>query len=240
MSESIQVPEAFQYLRPHQVAELSQEATTLDQRIADRAPGGADKGDMRKRRRAIQKMLDTQQPPDLSPAERDAYAKEARRLEGEFTPGMPSGEEMRKNPPGAVDKNLRWHRRFRHAVFRWKNVIRTLEKGDESPNLANIERFRRWQTPQDLSMQGAQITGTAYVGTHPSPEYQEGWERTFGRGEAEAKASDLPALAKASKRARPKPAPVAMRCGVMKDPRGRRWHEAKCPDCLAMTPEATG
>lgn len=216
MSSQPNVPETFQYLRPAQEAELRGEARSLEESINDRRPGGADKGDMQRRRRQIQRMLDTQSAPDLGPDERDAYAKEARQLESEFTQGMCSAEEMRKNPPGAVDKNMRWQRANRLKVSRWKNLIRALHKGDDSPNIANIERFRPHHTVSDLSMVGAQITGKTFVGTHPSDAYKENHERIFGQpGKKPGKQ-------------------VAMTCGAMKDPRGRRFHEQHCKACVEI------
>ena len=67
MSETTaQVAENFQYLKPRQVEELQREAQTLDQRIKSPLPvGGADRGDMLRRKRQIDKMLSEQQAPDL-------------------------------------------------------------------------------------------------------------------------------------------------------------------------------
>ena len=70
--ERVNVPENFQYLRPAQVAELERESSQLDQGIRSVLPSGVDKGEMRKRKRSIDKMLHEQQAPDLSPSQRQS------------------------------------------------------------------------------------------------------------------------------------------------------------------------
>jgi hypothetical protein len=248
VSEEVRVPENFQYLKPKQVDSLTQEAASIDKRLSAPSLLGADRGDMIRRRRKIQAMLDTQQAPDLNPQQRDAFSREARQLEEEIAAGMPSGQVMRRNPPGAVDMNLRWHERTRYKKYRLKNILRALHKGDDSPNVANLERLRKHTTPQDPPMEAAQIPGVIFSGTHPSPEYKEGWVRTFGE-DAEAPAS-VPAAPAAQPPAEPasvavseksqasteKPK-VAMRCGALKDPRGKKSHERSCEACIKLAGE---
>ena len=238
MSADLKVPEKFQYLRPQQIGELDQEARNIDQQLAQPDTHGADRGEMVRRRRKIAETLDTQSPPDITPEQRDEYVKEAKRLEGEFVPSMLSGEELRKNPQGAVDKNVRWVRKYNRMAARWKNIQRVLHKGDDSPNVASIENLRDHRTTHDLPMVSAQIPGTVYSGTNPSPNYLAGHERTFGGGNPDDCSGPVPADAQppARARARKKPKkstarPVAMKCGEMKDPRGRIFHEKSCQGC---------
>ena len=212
MSEQVNVPDDRQYLRPQQVTELTSEADAIDKRLGSGQLFGADRGDMVRRRRKIQRMLDTQQAPELSPAQRDAFAKEEQELRAQWTRGMCSGEEMRRNPPGAVDKNLRWHRKNAKRIARWKNIVRALHRGDESPNIANIEQYRPHHTAHDLSMEGAQIPGTNY--DFPSEAFKQNYEKTFGQKQPEPQSNK-----------------VAARCGEMLDPRGKGGHERFCKAC---------
>lgn len=238
-AEKVQVPEHFQYLRPAQVEELQQESNALGEGLRTKLPTGLDKRDMARRKRQIDKMLADQQPPDLNPTERDAFAREARRLESEFTVGMLSAEEMRKNPPGAVDRNLAWHMRHRRTVARWKNIQRALHKGDPSPDLANIERFRPHRMPTDPSMAGAQIPGRLFVGTNPSPEYRENYDRIFGnedteQGEAKAAKPEKPEAKPGKTKRDLEHLKIEMLCGKRIDRRGRKWHEDSCAACKRL------
>lgn len=246
MSDAVRVPENFQYLRPDQEASIQQETRSIDQMLASPVPGGMDKGEMRKRKRALEKMLAEQQAPDLNAEQRDAFSREARRLEAEFTVGMPSAEEMRKNPPGAVDRNLAWHYRHRRTVARWKNIMRALHKGDTSPDIANVERFRPHHTAADLSMTGAQIPGRLFVGTNPTTEYRENYDRIFGDAKAKPAiepvsdewsppAKDTERPRKQRKKPNIEHLKTAMRCGRVIDRRGRRFHEAQCTECQRLS-----
>jgi hypothetical protein len=160
---------------------------------------------------------------------------------------MVSGEEQRKNPPGAVGKNIRWQERNSKIVGRWKNIMRALHKGDPSPDVSNIELFRPHSTPQDLPMAGAQIPGVSYHGTHPSEAYKEGHERTFGPSpgqEAVTEPAPQPpsgapdsvfVTVAESPKAEGDESLVQAKCGAMKDRRGIASHERFCADCKAAT-----
>ncbi len=174
------VPTTFQYLKPRQVSALQQEQQSLERQLNGPTLMGADRGDMEKRRRAIVSTLREQQAPDLTPEQRDKWLKEQQRLEGVFVPEMQSAEVMRKNPPGSVDIHRAFNKRFNRLISRWKNITRALHKGDEGPNIANIERFRRHSHTSDPSMGGAQIEGRTYIGLDGSEQYKLGHDRTFG------------------------------------------------------------
>ena len=76
-------------------------------------------------------------------------------LLNEILAGMPSQEEMRKAPPGAVDKHMAWERRNKAKILEWKNLRLRLNPSEREA--ANLERFR----PRDstLSMDHAVIPG---------------------------------------------------------------------------------
>jgi hypothetical protein len=164
---------------------------------------------------------------------------------------MPSDEEMRRNPPGTVGRHMRFDKaakmrdRFPEGELRrWKNHQLSLNRGDADPDVANFERMRPLHNHQ-ASMLGAQIPGKVFVGTNPSPAYMDGYDRTFGGAVVEESTDDVeiaaPRKAVSKKSARKKAGGrkphtlVAMACGEMKDPRGRRFHEAKCKDCVKIS-----
>jgi hypothetical protein len=245
MSESIQVPEKFQYLNPDQVQRMNSDIVSLRKQIEDPRPGGADKGEMLARVRRIEQSLETQKPPDLTAEQRDAYAKEEERLRETFAPHMLSGEEMRKAPPGAVDRQIAFHEKFKRVIFRWKNIIRALNPDNTAPDLSSIERFRPHKRPGQPSMHDVQIEGKTFVGLEDSPAYREGWDRTFGdevdtMNEMQRMREELAAMREMltqkpkpkPKKERPPKPPAVMACGKeLKDNRGRLFHERQCKDC---------
>jgi len=82
-------------------------------------------------------------PGKLTPAQRDALAKEAKTLEERFLEGLPSKYEM-DHPakcPGAVRKHMKWLTRFENTgmVDRYRTVQRLLNPGEES----SIESLRK-------------------------------------------------------------------------------------------------
>lgn len=238
MSEEVVVPTNFQYLRPRQQQELREESKGLGEGLKGPNPHGMDRGDMARRKRAIDQMLEQQAPPDLSPSQRDDFSKEEKRLREQWTLGMLSGEVMRKNPPGAVDHNLAWSRKNAKRISRWKNIQRALHKGDDSPNIANIERFRPHSSPQDPSMHDVQIDGKTFIGLNPSEEFKEGFDRTFGAPGTESEiVARVPGMVvvepqKSHKRKSSKPVPKGpMLCGEIKALRCHKMHEKHCKKC---------
>jgi hypothetical protein len=98
---------------------------------------------------------------------------------------MPSFMEMRRNPPGAVGKNIEWLRRIkkqvhdgsdrygRSALERWKNIRLALHRGSDDPDIASIERLR--PTGSTLNMENAQIEGAVF--SAPSPQFQANYDK---------------------------------------------------------------
>ena len=70
------------------------------------------------RKRAITKDLEANSPrDDLSAETRDALYRRSQSLEASIVQGMPTREEMRRNPVGAVDKHRRWDRAHKAKVL---------------------------------------------------------------------------------------------------------------------------
>jgi hypothetical protein len=72
---------------------------------------------------------------------------------------MPSQEEMRKAPPGAVDKHMSWEKRNKLKILEWKNLRLRLTHGTEA-EAANLERHR--PTGSTLNMDNAHIVGKQF------------------------------------------------------------------------------
>lgn len=238
MSDQVEIPHTFQYMKPDQVSRMRSEIDGLRKQIENPAPGGADKGEMRKRVRRMEDTLTRQIPPDLNGSQRDALAREEKELREEFTQHMPSAVEMRRNPPGVVSKQIEFNKRFGRKVFRWKQIRRLLNPHDNSPDLCSIEPYRPHSRPTDGSMHDAQISGKSFFGLENSEAYKRGWDQTFGDGPPQD--DELSALRKeleevkallGDKKSAKQGRKVAALCGKEIDPRGVRMHEQKCKAC---------
>lgn len=101
-----------------------------------------------------------QAPEPIAPGDIDGAVRAERQLRESWLEGMPTQAEMRRNPPGAVDKNIRWNRDKKSDVLRWKNLRRRLQAtGMDLPvnDVSNVELYR----PVDgsMNMDNAQIEG---------------------------------------------------------------------------------
>ena len=154
-------------LRPRQTEELKEEVGRLRQmlsappHIANRVE---DRGQLNKNLRAAERDLETQAPKAYGEEELDPATKRSTELQDRLLEGMPTQAEMRRNPPGAVDKHRRWERRNKPLLSEWKNIqLRLHQSGDgdlpDATDLANFERFRPAGGAQELSMDSAQISG---------------------------------------------------------------------------------
>jgi hypothetical protein len=154
-------------LRPHQVQEAKEDLASLNATL--NAPPHirtriSDMGELRRRRDNLTRELEKSSPKPFSPQERDAAIREFRKLEHTIREGMPSSEEMRRNPPGAVGKQLTWDKAKSQFVMRYKHLALRLHAGGDLPHnmrfegdIANIERLRPLTTRDQVSMDGAQI-----------------------------------------------------------------------------------
>lgn len=227
------------YLRPNQIEELENERRVLKNTLKSREV--QERGNLESQVRRLEHQIEAQSPPDTTPAERDALAREAREIEAHLLDGIPSAEEMRKNPPGTVGRHIRWEKKAKARserwadgpLRRWKEIQLTLNKGDFDPDVANFERLRPVRNPL-TSMEGAQIPGQTYVGLYPSEGYIRGWERVFGGkpgGQVEIPVetsldSEIPVEAAPKKSMH-----IETKCGRKMDKRGVPRHEKFCKAC---------
>ena len=116
-------------LHPRQVTELTETKAKLEGMLD--APeyirnqlqdGGAA---VQKQIKSITKVLE-QAPKPFEAADIDTAVKLEERLRADWLEGMPTQTEMRRNPPGAEDKNRSWNARKKTAVLQWKHLRRRL------------------------------------------------------------------------------------------------------------------
>ncbi len=159
-------------LHPRQVTELNETKARLAGMLSappyirdQLADGGAG---VQKQIRDIDNML-KQAPEPIPPDEIDAAMKSEVLLREKWLEGMPTQAEMRRNPPGAVDKNMAWQKRTKKDVARWKRLRRQLHASGISEHklvdegdVSNIEMYRPRGGSGEMGMDNAQIDGKDY------------------------------------------------------------------------------
>ncbi len=164
-----------QFLRKRQIDEYQADIGALEKSLNQ--PKVQDKGVVRGKLHRMQKALQEQSAPELTPIMKDKAVARGRELEEKIAEGMPSSEEMRKNPPGAVGKHMRWEKKNKAGIMEWKNVQVALNRGSDDPDLANVERLR--PATSSLNMHGAQIPGKEF--NIPSTQYMDNYDAVFDR-----------------------------------------------------------
>lgn len=143
-------------LRPAQLEEMQSEVKAAEAKLSN--PAIQDKGEARKQLIRTRATLDSQTPkPPVDGAEEGRMVARSKQLLDEVLAGMPSQEEMRKAPPGAVDKHMGWEKRNKAKILEWKNLQLRLRPGEREA--ANLERYR--PAGSTLSMDNAFIQGKA-------------------------------------------------------------------------------
>lgn len=164
-------------LKQPQIQDLQEEMEQIDKTLSPTNPfrNKISKPQlMHSRKKAIEKQLEQFAPEPLEGSEKDKLAKLELELREAWTSGMPTEEEMRKNPAGMVDRHRRWEKANKSVIMKWKNVRRQLEPDSEDPDLANIERYRP-SGVMDRLVANAQISGAMNYRNIP----QENWDRAF-------------------------------------------------------------
>ena len=168
------------FLRPRQITELEQDRRDLNAAKAN--PLIQDKATVAKQLKAVEGMLESGTPPDLSPQQRDNVSKKIKELEADIRVGMPSAQEMRRMPAGAIDRHQAWEKRNKNNILFWKDLQLSLHKGDQGPNLANIERLRPMQTVEGRQ-DGNFIEPKSF--SFPSEEFTSRYDDVFGKADEE-------------------------------------------------------
>lgn len=146
-------------LRPHQVEDYKSEIRSAEEKLQSKHI--QDKAEVAKQLRRLKAAYESQVPraPE-SGEEEDRLVKRGRKLLSEILEGMPSQEEMRKAPPGAVDKHMKWEKRNKAKIQEWKNIQLRLTAGSDEREAANLERYR--PTSSTLNMDNAFIPGKQF------------------------------------------------------------------------------
>ena len=170
---------AVRLLRFHERQERQEEMAELEKHLAAPAWAAAamsaeGRRQLAIRKQALKKDLEQHSPrPDLSGETVDALARRQQVLESHILEGMPTREEMRRNPPGAVDRHRNWNRK-KAAVLEWKNNQVQLNPDSDDVDLCNIERLRPSemnQTGASTYMASAQIPGNFAM----TPAAKDNW-----------------------------------------------------------------
>ena len=146
-------------LRPDQMENAQAEIKSLEAKLQN--PLIQDKGEVHKQLRRAKHTTEMQTPrPPASAEEEGRMVMRSKSLLGDILHGMPSQEEMRKSPPGAVDKHRQWERRNKTKILEWKNLQLRLNAGSGDRDVANLERHR--PTASSLNMDSAFIPGKQF------------------------------------------------------------------------------
>ncbi len=159
-------------LHPRQVAELKEAKAGLAEML--NAPSYirnqlADSGAGVQRQMCDVDNMLKQAPEPIPPDQIDAAVKTEKLLREKWLEGMPTQAEMRRNPPGAVDKNMSWQKKTKTAVAQWKRLRRELHAAGISEHhladegdVSNIEMYRPRGGSGEMGMDNAQIPGKDY------------------------------------------------------------------------------
>lgn len=113
-------------------------------------------------------------PTDLKGETKDALLKESRRLEEKIVDGMLTQQDMRRNRPGAVDRHIKWEKKNKADILKWKNIQMLMDPQNEEMDIANIERLRPEGNSQVYDSR-AQIPGPFAM----TPQAKANFDQTF-------------------------------------------------------------
>jgi hypothetical protein len=168
-------------LRFHQRDSLNQEIQDIDSSLDPQNPfkhrSGPDVAEARSRAKRLKKQLHDYSPNETTGGLKDKLAARAKVLEDRITAGMPSQEEMRKNPAGMVGRHMRWEKANKKDILEWKNIQIMLEPDSSDPDIANFERLRP-SGEMDRLRTDAQIGGHMTYGNIP----ESVWKALFPNG----------------------------------------------------------
>ena len=107
----------------------------------------------------LEASLGRDTPREYAKDDIDKAVKREAELREAFVADMCTQEEMRRNPPGAVDKHLAFEAKHKANIAEWKNIRRrlyvsgALESRFSERSLSNIEMFRPggWATLRDIA-----------------------------------------------------------------------------------------
>lgn len=170
---STQIP-----LHPRQVQELKSDRAEFEANLSGPFRDQIENPEaVRRQIRETDKVL--QQAAKPIPADQiDVAVKLEQTLRDGWLNGMPSQAEMRKNPPGAVDRHRKWEVETKVPyVLPWKALRCRLHASGISEShlpdqgdISNIEMYRPKGGSGELSMDNAQIPGKSWHLPPPGAE----------------------------------------------------------------------
>lgn len=187
-------------LRPHQRDELLQDKKSLENSLKN--PGLMDRGSAMQKMRTIDHQLETQSPKPFSEDEIDLKVRQAKTLKNKMIETMPSQEEMRKSPPGAVGKHQAWEKKHKNDLLKWKNIMLRLNHESSDPDIANFEKHR--PKTSTLNMHNAVIPGQEFFMMPDNPEFKQNYDNIKWDSDKEAELQKLRKEANNSKEEIPK------------------------------------
>lgn len=190
MAEVMRSRKSRRLFRPWEADEIKQNKVALTRALE--SPHIEDKSAVRDAIKRLSAMEVEHGVPDLTPDERDHANKRVKELEEQIKEGMLSHEEMRRNPPGAVDQNVWWEKKNKRRVALWRDLNAALHKGipaDQAHALFSVERLR--PRVSRFNMDNAQIPAARSF-SFPSQQYQENYDRIFKPEAQEASVFDEP------------------------------------------------
>lgn len=152
------VPTNRALLRPDQVAEMQDERKAFEAKL--HSPKIEDKGAVMEQLRRLDKQFEDQCPKPFVGAENDRAVARIAYLEDKIKDGMLSHEEMRKCPPGAVDRHRQWESKNLDHITEWQNLQRRLNAENDNRESASIERLRPFAS--NMNMDNALIPGKQF------------------------------------------------------------------------------
>ena len=143
-------------LRPRQAEEAKSELKAIEAKL--RSDKTEDKADLQRQFMRMNKTVNDQLPKlPVDGEEEGRMVARSKHLLSEIVPAMCSQEEMRKAPPGSVDKYQKGEnsKAIKNKILEWKNLELRLKPGEEEA--ANLERHR--PVGSTLNMDNAYIPG---------------------------------------------------------------------------------
>ena len=166
------------YLRPREREELTVDIQAANEQLNEEHPHFRvqDRNAVEARKRRLESQLAGGIAPETTPLERDALAKEQRELTPYLQDKMLSRDQMMKNPPGSVGRNIKYHRDTKDAQLRWKANQLRLNPDSTDPDIANLETIRP-ETNRNVNYANSQI-GQDQEAIHsvPSRRFMENYD----------------------------------------------------------------
>ena len=151
-------------LRPEQIRDTQDEANRLENMLGDPRAVLEDPKMAAKQLHNMKKILHEETPQAYSECEIDTASKREKDLRVMMVEdGMPTQAEMRKCPPGAVEKLRGWEARNKIRLQEWKYIRQRMHAGSTNPDIANFEKYRPAGGASELSMDNAVIEGKRYM-----------------------------------------------------------------------------